>query len=79
MRAHHVMAQSYLHYWDKLERANYFLETMWSTSSEALDGRLMQWLLKAPVMVRAPTTPQRITCVTLRIMCVLVVTSSLWD
>ena len=43
------ISQNYLFFWDKLERANYFLESILSTFDEPTDGRLISWLLKDPV------------------------------
>lgn len=43
------LSQGYLFYWDKLEKANYFLEQILDTAEEDLDGRLVQRLLEAPV------------------------------
>ena len=43
------LSQSYLFYWDKLEKANFFLEQILDTVEEDLDGRLVQTLLAAPV------------------------------
>ncbi|KAI9833749.1 MAG: hypothetical protein M1819_003482 [Sarea resinae] len=43
------LSQSYLFYWDKLEKANFFLEQVLDTVDEELDGRLMQALLASPV------------------------------
>jgi bleomycin hydrolase len=43
------LSQAYLFFWDKLEKANYFLETVIDLADEPLDGRLMQEVLKAPV------------------------------
>lgn len=43
------LSQAYLFFWDKLERANYFLEQIIDTAEEELDSRLVQELLKAPV------------------------------
>jgi bleomycin hydrolase len=43
------LSQSYLFYWDKLEKANYFLEQIVDTASEPLDERLVQTLLSSPV------------------------------
>ena len=43
------LSQAYLFFWDKLEKANYFLEQIMDTMSEELDGRLIQELLAAPV------------------------------
>ncbi|KAK4229903.1 peptidase C1B, bleomycin hydrolase [Podospora fimiseda] len=44
-------SQSYLFFWDKLEKANWFLEQIISTSEtkEKEDGRLLQWMLKEPL------------------------------
>lgn len=38
-------SQAYACFWDKFERANYFLENMISLASEALDSRVVQFLL----------------------------------
>ena len=43
------LSQSHLFYWDKVERANFFLETIIETADEPFDGRLVQWLLSQPV------------------------------
>ncbi|KAL8942935.1 MAG: hypothetical protein Q9211_001185 [Gyalolechia sp. 1 TL-2023] len=43
------LSQAYLFYWDKLEKANYFLEQILDTAEEDLEGRLMQTLLASPV------------------------------
>ena len=43
------LSQNYLFFWDKVERANFFLETMITTAEEPYDGRLIQWLLSQPV------------------------------
>lgn len=42
-------SQAYLFFWDKIEKANYFLETILDTLDEPLDGRLLQSLLAAPI------------------------------
>ncbi|KAI0203384.1 peptidase C1-like family protein [Astrocystis sublimbata] len=42
------LSQAYLFYWDKLEKANYFLENIIDTAGEDLDGRLVQRLLADP-------------------------------
>lgn len=39
------LSQSYLFFWDKLERANWVLEQVIDTSSEELDSRVVQTLL----------------------------------
>ena len=53
MRRHNLkefqLSQAYLFYYDKLERANYFLEQILDTADEDLDGRLVQTLLESPV------------------------------
>lgn len=43
------LSQGYLFYWDKLEKANYFLEQILETAEEDLEGRLVQRLLESPV------------------------------
>ncbi|KAK5955350.1 bleomycin hydrolase [Knufia fluminis] len=43
------LSQSYLFFWDKLEKANWFLEQIIDTTEQDLDSRLVQELLKAPV------------------------------
>ena len=42
-------SQSYLQFYDKLEKANWFLETMLATSGEPTDGRLIAFLLQDPI------------------------------
>ena len=42
-------SQNYLMFWDKLEKANYFLETIMTTSDEPTDGRLISFLLQDPI------------------------------
>ncbi len=37
------LSQVYLHFWDKVERANYFLESMIENIEAPLDSRLMHW------------------------------------
>jgi hypothetical protein len=37
------LSQAYLMFWDKLEKANYFLESIVETRDEPLDGRLVMW------------------------------------
>lgn len=39
------LSQSYLFYWDKLEKSNWFLEQIIDTADEDLEGRLVQRLL----------------------------------
>ncbi|KAK8040546.1 bleomycin hydrolase [Apiospora marii] len=43
------LSQAYLFFWDKLEKANYFLENVVETAGDELDGRLVQRLLADPV------------------------------
>lgn len=43
------LSQSYLMFWDKLEKFNFFFENIIATMDEPLDGRLMMWLLKSPL------------------------------
>ena len=43
------LSQTYLMFWDKLEKANYFLENIIDTRNEPLNGRLVMWLLKDPL------------------------------
>ncbi|KAI9691958.1 MAG: hypothetical protein M1820_009666 [Bogoriella megaspora] len=43
------LSQAYLFFWDKIEKANYFLESVLDTVDEPLDGRLLQSLLGSPV------------------------------
>ncbi len=43
------LSQAYLFYWDKLEKANYFLEQIVDTAEEDLSSRIVQTLLASPV------------------------------
>ena len=43
------LSQAYQMFWDKFEKANYFLENILETLEEPLDGRLLAWLLSAPL------------------------------
>jgi bleomycin hydrolase len=43
------LSAGYLMFWDKLEKANYFLENILETRDEETDGRLVVWLLAAPL------------------------------
>jgi len=43
------LSQAYLMFWDKLEKANFFLENIIETRDEPLDGRLVMWLLANPL------------------------------
>jgi bleomycin hydrolase len=42
-------SQAYQMFWDKFERANYFLESILETRDEPRDGRLVSWLLATPL------------------------------
>ena len=48
------LSQTYLMFWDKLEKANFFLESILETLDEPLDGRLMMWLLLLAMMLALP-------------------------
>ncbi|QBM90993.1 bleomycin hydrolase [Metschnikowia aff. pulcherrima] len=43
------LSQSYLFFYDKLEKANFFLENVIDTASEPLDSRLLQFLFSGSV------------------------------
>lgn len=43
------LSQAYLMFWDKLEKANFFIENIIETRDEPLDGRLVMWLLANPL------------------------------
>ena len=43
------LSQAYQMFWDKFEKANYFLESILETLSDPVDGRLVAWLLSAPL------------------------------
>jgi bleomycin hydrolase len=43
------LSQTYQMFWDKLEKANYFLESILETLDEDRGGRLVAWLLQAPL------------------------------
>lgn len=43
------LSQSYLFFWDKVEKANFFLESILETADEAVDSRLVSSLMSAPV------------------------------
>ena len=42
------LSQNYMFFYDKLEKANYFLENILSTLDEPLDGRMLAYLLAMP-------------------------------
>ena len=43
------LSQNYMLFYDKLEKANYFLESILETLEEPTGGRLISWLLTAPL------------------------------
>ncbi len=43
------LSQSYVSFFDKLEKANFFLESILSTLDEPTDSRLISWLVQSPV------------------------------
>ena len=43
------LSQNYQMFWDKLEKANYFLESIIATADEPVEGRLVTHLLTAPL------------------------------
>ena len=43
------LSQSYLMFWDKLEKANYFLESIIETTDEEIGSRLFMFLMEAPI------------------------------
>lgn len=43
------LSQTFQMFWDKFEKANYFLERILDTLDEETDGRLIQWLLASPL------------------------------
>ena len=53
MKRHHLdkfeLSQAYLFFYDKLEKANFFLEQILDTVDEELDSRLVNELMSAPV------------------------------
>ena len=42
-------SQSYLMFWDKIERANYVLEAIIETADRPVDDRVVAWLLQQPL------------------------------
>ncbi|MDR6998779.1 C1 family peptidase [Neobacillus niacini] len=42
------LSQNYMMFWDKLEKSNFFLESILKTLDEPLEGRLVSWLLTQP-------------------------------
>ena len=43
------LSGAWLMFWDKLEKSNWFLESIIETREEPLDGRLVMWLMQDPV------------------------------
>ena len=43
------LSQAYLFFWDKVEKANYFLESILDTTHEDVDSRLVSALMASPV------------------------------
>lgn len=43
------LSQNYLTFWDKLEKSNYFLESILQTIDEPNGSRLIDWLLSGPI------------------------------
>ncbi|MCL5995750.1 MAG: aminopeptidase, partial [Chloroflexi bacterium] len=43
------LSQNYMMFWDKLEKANYFLESIIATCDEPTNGRLIAFLLQNPI------------------------------
>ncbi|HBM80699.1 MAG TPA: aminopeptidase [Clostridiaceae bacterium] len=43
------LSQCYTMFWDKLEKSNYFLESIIDTLEKPLDSRLVMWLLSNPI------------------------------
>jgi bleomycin hydrolase len=43
------LSQQYLFFWDKVEKANFFLESILETAEEAVDSRLVSSLMSSPV------------------------------
>ena len=42
-------SQSYLMFWDKVERSNFFLETMIDLADRPVDDRTVAWMLEQPI------------------------------
>jgi bleomycin hydrolase len=43
------LSQNYMMFWDKLEKSNYFLESILNTFDEPVNGRLIMFLLQNPI------------------------------
>lgn len=42
------LSQNYINFWDKFEKANFFLENVLKTANEPLDSRKVAWLMATP-------------------------------
>lgn len=42
------LSQAYMMFWDKLEKCNFFLESILDTADEPQDSRIIHWLLTSP-------------------------------
>lgn len=42
------LSQNYVNFWDKFEKANFFLENVLKTANEPLDSRKVAWLMATP-------------------------------
>lgn len=42
------LSQNYTNFWDKFEKSNFFLESVIATAEEALESRLVSWILSTP-------------------------------
>ena len=83
------LSQSYLLFWDKLEKANYFLETILSTLDEPANGRLLMFLLNRLPSLGALlggfvlwreslATPSVLTLIALGLYGLLIVLPTIW-
>lgn len=43
------LSQSYLYFWDKVEKSNYYLESILDTTDEDVDSRLVSTLMERAV------------------------------
>ncbi len=43
------LSQNYLFFWDKIEKANYYYESVIKTVDEPVDGRLYDWINRMPL------------------------------
>ena len=44
------LSQSYIMFWDKLEKANYFLNSVLATLEEPVGSRILDWILAQPIV-----------------------------